>query len=76
MKKLGLEPYYAERTGIGFNWAAGFSWFVTLGVCWYLVNQGYIEIFFVSLPGWFFAALLYVVLSKLMPRRSHTLASA
>lgn len=76
MKKLGLEPYYAERTGSGFNWAAGLTWFVTLGACWYLVNRGYIEIFFVSLPGWFFAAALYVVLSKLMQRDSRLPATA
>jgi purine-cytosine permease-like protein len=76
MRKLGLASSYAERAGTGFNWAAGLTWFVTLAACWWLVNRGYIEIYFVSLPGWFFAAILYMVLSKLMQRRIGALAVA
>jgi len=76
MRKFGLEPNYAERTGIGFNWAAGLAWFLTLGLCWWLVNQGYIGIFFVSLPGWFFAAALYIIFSKLFHRDARALAAA
>jgi purine-cytosine permease-like protein len=76
LRKLGLQPSYAERSGSGFNWAAGLTWFVTLAACWWLVNQGYIEIYFVSLPGWFFAAILYVILSKLMQRDERALSAA
>jgi purine-cytosine permease-like protein len=76
MRKFGLEPGYAERTGSGFNWAAALAWFITLGACWWLVNRGYIEIYFVSLPGWFFASVLYIVLSKLFQRNTSALAPA
>jgi purine-cytosine permease-like protein len=76
MRRFGLQPSYAERTGIGFNWAAGLTWFLTLGGCWWLVNRGIIEIYFVSLPGWFFAAALYIVLSKMMQRNARALAAA
>ncbi len=64
-RRLGLQENYAARRGIAFNWAAGLTWFVTLGVCAALVRYANIEIFFVSLPGWFVAAALYPVLSRL-----------
>jgi hypothetical protein len=66
--KIGLRSYLAEATGIRFNWAAGLTWFVTLGVCSWLVLSGRTQIFFVSLPGWFIAAVLYIVLSWLYQR--------
>ncbi|MCK4886992.1 MAG: hypothetical protein KAS96_06355, partial [Planctomycetes bacterium] len=56
--------YYAEISGKSFNWAAGLTWFLTLGICWALMHFWGVQIYFVSLPGWFIAAVLYVVLSK------------
>jgi purine-cytosine permease-like protein len=66
--KLGLKSNYAEVAGKQFNWAAGISWFVTLGVCTWLVLSGGVQIYFVSLPGWFVTALLYLGLSKVVQR--------
>ncbi len=63
MRKFGLQDNYAERSRVKFNWAAGLTWFVTLGVCTLLVQYFGVQIYFVSLPGWFVAAVLYVVLS-------------
>ncbi len=54
--------------GQTFNWAAGLTWFLTLGTCVALVQFAGIQIYFVSLPGWFVAALLYVILSKWLQR--------
>ena len=68
-RKLGLQNNYAEASGTQFNWAAGITWFVTLGVCIWLVMSGGVQIFFVSLPGWFVAAILYVLLSKIYQRK-------
>jgi len=69
IKKLGLRSGYAELSGRTFNWAAALTWFVTLGVCWWLVKNMGIQIFFVSLPGWFVAAGLYIVLSFIYQRK-------
>jgi purine-cytosine permease-like protein len=69
MKKMGLRSYYAEAAGQSFNWAAGLTWVATLGVCLGLVKWGGVEIFFVSLPGWFVAAVLYIVFSKMYQTR-------
>ncbi len=69
-QRFGFQPYYAEKTGIGINWAAGLTWLLTLATCWALVQFAGVQIFFVSLPGWFVAAILYVLLSKLMQRET------
>jgi purine-cytosine permease-like protein len=64
-RRFGFRPNYAEAAGLRFNWAAGVAWIATLAGCLALVSAGYIEIYFVSLPGWFVAATLYVVMSRL-----------
>lgn len=68
-KRLGFRANYAEASGVSINWAAGLAWVVTLGLCLTLVNMGGIQIFFVGLPGWFLAAGLYVVLSRLIQQK-------
>jgi len=63
--KLGLRSSYAELSGHSFNWAAGAAWLLTLAVCLGAVfSIGRWSLWFASLPGWFIAALLYIVLSK------------
>jgi len=69
IRKFGLQSSYAELSGKTFNWAAGLAWFVTLATAWLLVKYAGIQIFFVSLPGWFVAAVLYVVLSKFYQKK-------
>ncbi len=65
MKKLGLQSNYASLSRRTFNWAAGLTWFATMGTCVLLVKYAGVQIFFVSLPGWFVAAVLYIAISKL-----------
>jgi purine-cytosine permease-like protein len=68
MERLGLRSGYAAHSGLGFNWAAGAAWFVTLAACTGLIFYGGVEIFFVSLPGWFIAAVVYIVGSRLLQK--------
>ena len=68
--RWGLRRNYAQVAGISFNWAAGLTWFLTMAACSWLVLKGGVQIFFVSLPGWFVAAALYIVLSKLLQNRA------
>ena len=67
-RRFGFRPYYAEASGVGINWAAATAWLVTLGVCIGLVQAGYTQIYFVSLPGWFIAAVLYIVMSRILQK--------
>jgi purine-cytosine permease-like protein len=66
--KLGFADKYAERTGSTFNPAAGAAWLLTLLLCLSAVALGGMQIYFVSLPGWFMAAMIYIVGSKLLQR--------
>jgi purine-cytosine permease-like protein len=69
-RRLGFEPWYAARTGSRFNLAAALAWFATVAVCLLVVRWlGNSVLFFVSLPGWFLAAALYVALSRWLHRR-------
>lgn len=71
-KKLGFTPYYAEASGVRFNWAAGLAWIGTIACCLLLIQTyGRSSMWFVSLPGWFVAAFLYVGLSLIYQRKLH-----
>ncbi|MGC8744034.1 MAG: purine-cytosine permease family protein [Verrucomicrobiia bacterium] len=71
--KIGLRSYFAESTGIKFNPAPAIAWGVTVIVSSVLVLTGKIEIFFVSLPGWFLTGLLYTIASYLVQRNTNKL---
>ena len=76
MKRLGLSDNYAKRVGSVFNPAAFLTWFITLGLCVLLVYRANVQIYFVSLPGWFMAVILYITLSKLLQRSRPTTTPA
>ena len=75
--RLGLRSSYAELSGHGFNWAAGVAWLLTLAICLGAVfSIGRWSLWFASLPGWFIAAVLYIVLSKFYQKNNPPLAAA
>ena len=61
--KLGLKSNFAELAQQKFNWAAGLTWFLTLATCLAINIALGVDVFFLGLPGWFVAVILYVVLS-------------
>jgi len=69
-KRCGFRSNYADVSGTDVNWAAGLAWVLTLGGCLAVVNMGGSQIYFVGLPGWFAAAALYIVLSRLLQRKA------
>lgn len=68
MRRFGMRSYYAELTGRTIYGPAAIAWLLTLAVCLWSVASGYIDIYFVSLPGWFLAAALYLGLSHFAQR--------
>jgi purine-cytosine permease-like protein len=66
---MGFRSNYAEASQSRINWAAAVAWLATLAACIGVVAAGGAQIFFVGLPGWFCAAILYVVLSRLIQRK-------
>ena len=67
--KLGLKSNYAEIFGKSFNTSAAIAWIFTLIFCLFLNKYAGVEIFFLGLPGWFVAAMLYLVSSKIIQTR-------
>jgi len=72
LPRLGLRSNFAEVYGRSVNWAAGAAWIMTMAVCTALVLAGGVQIYFVSLPGWFVTVILYIVLSRVMQRNIRT----
>lgn len=66
---LNLKSNYAESFHKKINVAAAISWMVSLAFCAIIYIVFDLEIFFIGLPGWFIASLLYVLLSYIMQRR-------
>ncbi len=69
LKKFKLQSNYAELSETNFNWAAAASWFIVVPVCYYVQSQGYVSLFMVSLPGWFLAAVIYIIGSYIYQNR-------
>lgn len=70
LPKLGLKDEYAERSGSRFNVAVAATWVLTLVICLILNVSAGIEIFFLGLPGWFIAVVIYLVASRLVQGKS------
>lgn len=66
--KMGLLSDFAERQGSNFNKAAAATWILTLVLCLALYQWAGIEVFFLGLPGWFVASIIYIVGSKILQR--------
>jgi len=61
--RLGIKSNYAETFNKSFNFAAALAWVLTLGFSLFLNMYFGIEVFFLGLPGWFVAAIVYLVFS-------------
>lgn len=71
--RLNLISNYAEKTDSQFNWAAGLTWFLTLSLCLAINIFAGVEIYFLGLPGWFIAVLLYISLSTAFQKKNKKL---
>jgi purine-cytosine permease-like protein len=63
--RFGFQKEQALTNGHQFSYPALLSWVMTLLFCLGL-NQLYgVEVFFLGLPGWFVAVILFVLFSKI-----------
>ncbi len=69
LEKLGLKSNYAELRKSKLNPAVAITWFITLSICILLNIFAGIEIFFLGLPGWFIAVIIYIISSKLTQKQ-------
>jgi purine-cytosine permease-like protein len=69
LPRLGLQPWWAERSGTRLHLGAAIAWGGTLLASLLVVRAGGLQIFFASIPAWGLALLLYVALSVWLQRR-------
>src|SRR5690606_24142085 len=74
LEQLRLKKNYAELTPSPFIWPVGITWGLTLALCLSMNLALGIEIFFLGLPGWFIAVIIYLVSSRVFQR--HAISSA
>lgn len=70
LPKLNLKSNFAEHFQKSLNPAAAIAWVLTLVLCLSINLIFGMEIFFLGLPGWFIASLLYVGGSFVLQRES------
>lgn len=68
LEKVGLIKNYAARSSSPMNWSVAITWLLTLALCLFLNIAFGVEIFFLGLPGWFLAVIIYLVSSKLLQK--------
>jgi purine-cytosine permease-like protein len=73
LEKLGLKPEMALKSQSRFYWPVMLTWLLTLLASWGLNWAFGWEIFFLGLPGWFIAVLLYLGFSWLGQKQSSSL---
>lgn len=70
LEKLGMKQEMALKSNQSFYWPVMATWLGTLLACWGLNQAFALDIFFLGLPGWFVAVLLYIGLSWLAQRNT------
>jgi purine-cytosine permease-like protein len=68
LPKLKMKSNFAEEFHRSVNPAAAAAWVFTLAACVTINLVGGMEVFFLGLPGWFIASLLYLVGSLLVQK--------
>jgi cytosine permease len=61
--RIGLQSNLAVVKNLTFNIAALVTWLGSLLACYLIAKTTGLEIFFLGLPGWFLAALIYIISS-------------
>ncbi|MGO4911526.1 purine-cytosine permease family protein [Leeuwenhoekiella sp. W20_SRS_FM14] len=69
-KRAGIQAFYAEKTGIKFNWAVFGAWALSFGVFYFISVQYDVFLSFLTLPAWISCGILFLIFSKLYQRKS------
>lgn len=64
--KIGLTRYWSKYKGNTTNVPAFVTWIVSLVVSYFLESSGALHLFFILIPIWIFATVLYTVLASMM----------
>ena len=67
--RIGFTRYWSHYRNNTMNVAAVLTWLVSLGLAFYLETSGTLHLFFLLIPIWIFATLLYIALASAMGAR-------
>ena len=67
--RLGFTQLWAEKKGVIISWPALISWFAGLGFALVLYYGLGVSLFYLFLPTWFVAMILYIALASVMGAR-------
>ncbi|APU68169.1 purine-cytosine permease family protein [Christiangramia flava] len=68
-KKIGIQSFYAQKTGGRFNLAVFWAWIISFGVFYYISIQYDVFLSFLTLPAWLLCGTLFLVLSRFYQAR-------
>jgi len=68
-KKVGIQSFYAEKTGIKFNWAVFGAWALSFGIFYFISIQFDVFLSFLTLPAWISCGALYLVFSRFYQKK-------
>jgi NCS1 family nucleobase:cation symporter-1 len=74
--RLGLVQFWASRRGLAVSWPALAAWFLSVGLGVWLWQSGRLHLFFLTIPVWLTAAVLYLALAALAGAREAGPAAA
>ncbi|MAW97052.1 MULTISPECIES: hypothetical protein [unclassified Leeuwenhoekiella] len=63
-KQAGIQSFYAEKTGIKFNWAVFGAWALSFGVFYFISIQFDVFLSFLTLPAWISCGVLFLIFSR------------
>lgn len=67
--RIGFTRYWSHYRDNTMNVAAVATWLISLGLALYLETSGTLHLFFLLIPIWIFATILYIVLASAMGAR-------
>ena len=68
-KNWGIQTFYAEKSGIGFNVAVFVAWVFSVGLFYFISVQKGVFLSFLTLPAWLLCGFLYLFISKLTQKK-------
>ncbi|PHR97387.1 MAG: hypothetical protein COA80_07815 [Leeuwenhoekiella sp.] len=63
-KQAGIRSFYAEKTGIKFNWAVFAAWALSFGVFYFISLEYDVFLSFLTLPAWISCGVLFLIFSR------------
>ncbi|WP_442844823.1 purine-cytosine permease family protein [Leeuwenhoekiella sp. H156] len=68
-KQAGIQSFYAEKTGIKFNWAVFAAWALSFGVFYFISLEYDVFLSFLTLPAWISCGVLFLIFSRVYQKR-------